>query len=194
VGLLGLALLLTSCATQEGEVTHASPCVAHGSSSGAPSPSFSTASEILKGAVAAYLQKPLNSVSVERTLLVQDVGFVVFTFSDAGRTDHGFGAFKLHNKVWIANQVATGLWPTLPSACSDEMRMLSLQVGAIACSGGYVDPTIDRIDAISGSRLLYRDHPVGGAALVLAPAGAELVAFRAGIAVARRSVVNPSPS
>jgi hypothetical protein len=151
---------------------------------------------ILSG-VARYLLKPEGSLVVYRARAERDVAFVLFGFQEQGKADRGFGVFVRRGNGWIADQVATSLWPNLPTPCSGRFPLISLTSRRRSGTAGFIDPTIDRLEAVVGSRLVSEDHPTGGAVLVLAPVGAQVRAYRTGTLVWSAEVRNiqgpPSP-
>jgi hypothetical protein len=186
VGLL-VGSLVTSCAratATKGQCRSTSVTI--GSATVPPS----SLPEGLSSALASFLLTQSQNVTVQRFDMNQQTAFLLFSFKEGARQNHGFGSFSKEDGQWTADQVATDLWPVLPAACSGDRALLSLQTSGAAYTGGYVDPTISRLDIVVANQVVGHDRPLEGGVLLSAPAGARLLAYRGGDLVWKAEVKN----
>jgi len=186
-----LTLLTLTCTSPD---RNPLPCRPDTGAIGTPSLPAKSLPTGLASAITSLLLARSSEVTVERILLSGDTAFFLAAFQESGRENHGFGSFVRNGASWTEDQLATDLWPVLPAACSGKSQLLSFQTSGVSCTGGFVDPTIDRVDIMVGSQLVGQDRPLGGRVLVLAPVESQVLGYRGQQLVWSANVRNPPPT
>ncbi len=117
--------------------------------------------------------------TVIHNVLAQDaVTFVLFSFDEEGA-----GTGRLPRSLVEEMSGSTTSWPrtcgrTCRPLAPDPFQFCPRRPQVSVAPGGFVNPTVDRVVAMAGTKRVAQTRPIGGSVLLLAPFGSDVIAYR----------------
>jgi hypothetical protein len=133
-------------------------------------------------ALAADLQLKPRAVHVVKGLTSEKAAAALVTFPQKGKQTRRLVSFRYRvgkkKKQWSVESASPDLWADRPAAGSRLYPVTSVAAGPWVGVGGFVDPDVQRLEAVGPNGSLVDRQPVrDGAALVFAAPGSTLAGY-----------------
>lgn len=115
-------------------------------------------------------------------LSVGEQVFFLAELDQEGQASRYFGRAARYPDFWTVRELAPpDPWSEIPAPLSNEVALQRLGTVPAAAIAGWVDPTIDRLDIVSGTLVQFAHEPQDGAVLGPLTGWGLLRAFRRGV-------------